>query len=53
MVATKSLLIAGILGSIAAACECETDGNISVKPDQIIKKIHSIQNLSSYKSSND
>ena len=53
MIATKSLLISRILGSLAAACECEIDGNISIKPEQIIKKINSIQSLSSYKSSNE
>ena len=51
MVATKSLLISSILGSVAAACECETDGNIAIKPEEIINKINSIQNLSTYKTS--
>ena len=28
---TKSLIIAGIIGSIAASCECEIEGNIPIK----------------------
>ena len=52
MIATKSLVISSILGSIAAACACENDGNIAVTLDQVNKKINSIQNLSSYKISN-
>jgi rfaE bifunctional protein kinase chain/domain len=31
--------IASILGSIAAACECEVDGNIPISTDDVIKKI--------------
>lgn len=49
MVATKSLVISSIIGSIAAACECEHDGNVSIKPEEIIKKINSIESSSSYK----
>lgn len=39
MVATKSEAIATILGSMAAACECERDGNIPVTPDDVLQKI--------------
>ena len=28
-----------IIGSIAAACECEKDGNIPISPNDILKKI--------------
>jgi hypothetical protein len=52
MVATKSVFIASILGSVAAACECEQEGNIVIKPEQIIKKLNSIQEMSEYKISN-
>lgn len=31
---------ASILGSMAAACECEVDGNIPVTKDDVVKKIH-------------
>ena len=49
MIATKSLLISSILGSLAGACECEKDGNVVIQPDQIIKKINSIEDSSRYK----
>lgn len=35
MVAVKSDVVASILGSMAAACECEVDGNIPVVPARI------------------
>ena len=49
MIATKSLVTSSILGSLAAACECECEGNIDIKPEQIIDKINSIENSSIYK----
>ena len=49
MLATKSVFIASILGSAAAACECEHEGNVVIKSEQIIKKLNSIQELSGYK----
>jgi rfaE bifunctional protein kinase chain/domain len=39
MVAGKSDVVASILGCMAAACECEMDGNIPVTPDKIHAKI--------------
>ena len=48
MLATNNEVIATIIGSIAAACECENEGNIDIKPEQIIDKINSIENSSSY-----
>ncbi len=48
---TKSLFISSIIGSLAAAIECEKDGNVAITTDEIIKKINSIKNLASYKSS--
>ena len=53
MLATKSVFIASILGSTAAACECEHEGNVVIKPDQIIEKLNSIQELSGYKISSE
>ncbi len=49
LISTKSIVIASIMGSIAAACACENDGNIAVKPDQIINKIDSLENSITYK----
>lgn len=41
---TKSLPIASFIGNIAAACECEIDGNIPVTPSMVIKKLKHIEN---------
>ena len=49
IIKTKSLVIASILGSLAAACECEKDGNIEITPEQIIEKLNLIENSASYK----
>ena len=40
---TKSLFIASIIGAIAAACECEKDGNIPVSVEEIVNKIESLE----------
>ena len=50
MIVSKSLLVSSIIGSLAAACECESDGNIAIKPEQLIKKINSIEDSLNYKS---
>ena len=49
MLVTKSLPFSSVLGSIAAACECETDGNKPITPDIIIEKINNIQKELNYK----
>ena len=46
---TGSLIIASILGSMAAACECEIDGNIPVKPENMFNKIDMVEKMMSYK----
>ncbi len=48
MVATRSEVIATILGSIAAACECEQDGNIPISPEDVLRKIDSAERLAKY-----
>ena len=42
---TKSLAKAGLIGSIAAACECEIDGNIPINVMDIIEKIEKIEKI--------
>jgi len=42
---TKSLAKAGLIGSIAAACECEKDGNIPIKVNDIVEKIEKIEKI--------
>jgi hypothetical protein len=39
MLTNKNPVVATILGSMAAACECEVDGNSPVTPDDVRKKI--------------
>ncbi len=48
MLATGSDVIATILGSMAAACECEYDGNILVTPDDVRRKIDAIEQQAEY-----
>ncbi len=40
--------VASIVGSMAAACECEIDGNIPIAKDDVIKKIRSVVAQSQY-----
>jgi sugar/nucleoside kinase (ribokinase family) len=44
--ATGSDLIASVLGSFAAAVECERDGNIPVQPDDVRRKIDTVERTS-------
>jgi len=44
MLTGKNPVIATILGSMAAACECEVDGNSPVAPDDVRKKIDIAEN---------
>ena len=43
MVSGANPVVATILGSLAAACECECDGNIPVAPADVINKIYDIE----------
>ena len=45
MLATKSLPIACIIGSIAAACECEFDGNAPITPEVVVAKLEQIEKM--------
>ncbi len=46
---TNSLVFSSILGSLAAACECEIDGNIPISLHKIADKIEKIQSQINYK----
>lgn len=48
MLATNSELIATILGSIAAACECERNGNIPVTPEDVLQKIDNTERQANF-----
>ena len=39
----------GVVAAIAAGVACEHDGNWQVNPDEILKKIDSLENRSNYK----
>ena len=49
LISTGSLIISSIIGSIAAACECENFGNTVITPEQILAKINSIEESLNYK----
>ena len=40
---TKNILISAIIGLIAASLECEYEGNIPIKPDNIKKRLREIE----------
>jgi bifunctional ADP-heptose synthase (sugar kinase/adenylyltransferase) len=48
MLATKSEVIATILGVMAAACECERDGNIPVAVADVHGKLDSVERKADY-----
>jgi rfaE bifunctional protein kinase chain/domain len=50
--ATGSDAVATILGSIAAACECELDGNIPVTPADVRRKIDAVERHATYREPN-
>ena len=45
---TKSSVLSSILGSIAAAVQCEEIGNLPIDHKKIIKKIENIENKINY-----
>jgi rfaE bifunctional protein kinase chain/domain len=47
-IATGSDAIATILGSMAAACECEMDGNVPVTPEDVGRKIDMVEQQANY-----
>jgi rfaE bifunctional protein kinase chain/domain len=46
--ATQSDAVATILGSVAAACECEVEGNVPVTPADVMQKIDVIERDANY-----
>lgn len=43
LLSTSNLLAASIIGSFAAACACEKDGNLTVTIEEVLKKIDQIE----------
>ena len=52
LMATGSLVMASILGSMAAACECEIDGNVPIKSENVLAKIDALEKLAGYNTPN-
>ena len=48
MVATGSAVVATILGSAAAACECEQEGNIPVAAADVRAKLDELEKQANY-----
>lgn len=48
MVATGNIVIASALGSLAAAVECERDGNVPVSPEDVLAKLAKIERRVNY-----
>lgn len=48
MLATGSEVIATIIGVMAAACECERDGNIPIAVDDVHKKLDAVERQMSF-----
>jgi bifunctional ADP-heptose synthase (sugar kinase/adenylyltransferase) len=48
MLATKSDTIATIIGVMAAACECEVDGNIPIRVDDVHQKIDAVERATKF-----
>jgi len=43
MLESKSELIATVIGVIAAACECERDGNVPIAVDDVHRKLDAVE----------
>ena len=50
MLTDKNSVTATILGSMAAAVECELDGNIPVQPEKVLEKIAAAEKAARYES---
>jgi rfaE bifunctional protein kinase chain/domain len=48
MLATGDPVTATIIGSMAAAVECEADGNVPVRPEDVLARIDAIERRASY-----
>ena len=48
LILSKSLVVSSIIGSIAASCECEKNGNLPISSSEIIDKLIKIQKSSKY-----
>jgi sugar/nucleoside kinase (ribokinase family) len=48
MLSSNNPVIASILGNLAAACECEVEGNIPISRENVLNKIQLLDKHSTY-----
>jgi cytidyltransferase-like protein len=48
MLATKSDIIATIIGIMAAACECEVDGNVPIRVEDVHQKLDAVERAAKF-----
>ncbi|MBP2294297.1 PfkB family carbohydrate kinase [Azospirillum rugosum] len=48
MITTRNEVVATVLGALAAAVECEHDGNIPVGPEQVMEKLAKLERQAAY-----
>jgi len=48
LIATRSVAIASILGTMAAAVACEHEGNRPVAPEAVLQKLHAVEQQARY-----
>ena len=48
MLKTKNSVIASVLGSMAAACECEREGNVLVTPEDVHEKLNTVERRANF-----
>lgn len=48
LIATKSIVIASILGSVAAALTCEVSGNVPLSPTDVLKRLDILEKRINY-----
>jgi rfaE bifunctional protein kinase chain/domain len=50
LVTNNDAVVATIIGSMAAAAECEADGNVPVRPKDVLAKINAVEKRARYQS---
>ena len=45
MIKSNNPVLSSIIGNLAAACECEVNGNVPITPEKIIEKLNAIQEV--------
>ena len=48
LVATGNIVVASILGSIAAAVACQRNGNLPVSPQEVTEKVDALERRATF-----